>query len=291
MQESVPALHAALATSSDPLAQASIGVFDSGVGGLSVLRQLQAALPREHFVYWADSGHAPYGERGDAFVRARAEAIVTALQTRYRAKAVVIACNTATAAAVDSLRAAHPQRPFVGIEPALLPAARQCATGHVGVLATRGTLDSPRFRALAARVSGTCQLHLQACDGLADAIERSASDAGPGSQDRVRELIARYVDQLGELGSGTGQIDTVVLGCTHYPLAWPVWTSYIGKRARLVDPAAAVARQLKRVLRAAGTLNLGTSPVARQTLVSTGDRQRLEAAARRWAPVSSADQR
>ncbi len=249
-----------------------------------MLRELQAALPHEHFVYWADSGHAPYGERGDAFVRERSHTVVNTLRTQYGAKAIVVACNTATAAAVDSLRVTHPDLPIVGIEPALLPAAALSTTGHVGVLATHGTLRSERFRALATRASGTCLLHLQACDGLADAIERSATDTD--AQDRVRNLVKRYVNQLGDLGSDAGKIDTLVLGCTHYPLAWPAWAAYVGTRARLIDPAAAVAKQLERVLRSAGLLNQGASTNARQTLVSTGDVCQLNAAALRWAPIN-----
>ena len=229
--------------------------------------------------------NTPYGERGDAFVRERSHAVVDALRAQHGVKAVVVACNTATAAAVDSLRAAHPDVPIVGIEPALKPAAALSQTGHVGVLATRGTLTSGRFQALAARVSPACDLHLQACDGLAEAIEQAASDS-LDSQEHVGMLIRRYLEPLGTLGAAAGQIDTLVLGCTHYPLAWPQWASQVAERARLLDPAAAVAQQLRRVLSAAGLLRHGSSPapgLAPLTLVSTGDQAQLRAAARRWA--------
>lgn len=268
---------------SDRTAAQPIGVFDSGIGGLSVLRELRARQPQERFVYWADSGHAPYGERGDAFVRERSCAVVDALRADHGVKAVVIACNTATAAAVDALRAAHADLPIVGIEPALKPAAALSQTGHIGVLATRGTLGSARFRALADRVGGSARLHLQACDGLAEAIERAISDT-PGSAERVRQLIDAHLGALGSMGAAEGQIDTLVLGCTHYPLAWAAWLEQVGGQARLIDPAAAVARQLQRVLATAGLLNPAAAAPAsdRIHLVSTGDLAELEAATRRW---------
>ena len=273
--------------STDP-AQDSIGVFDSGIGGLSVLRALRAVLPSERFVYWADNGHAPYGERGDAFVRLRSHAVVEALRAAHPLKAIVVACNTATAAAIESLRQAHPDIPIVGIEPALKPAALESETGHIGVLATRGTLGSARFAALAQRVASTCQLHLQPCDGLADAIERWAEHDNT-QVDSVQALIDRHVTQLGPLGSAPGQIDSLVLGCTHYPLAWTQWTRRVGAQARLIDPAAAVARQLQRVLSAADMLN--TLPVSAShadlTLLTTGHAPLLHAAVRQWLQPGS----
>ena len=277
-----------------PTEQPSIGVFDSGIGGLSVLRELQAALPGERFVYWADSGHAPYGERSTAFVRERSHAVVQALREQHRVKAVVIACNTATAAAIDSLRAAHPDLPIVGIEPALKPAAAQSRTGHVGVLATRSTLASDRFQQLAERVGGDCHFHPQPCDGLADAIEQPAAHSQDDAAEdgaAVRSLIRTYVQALGPIGGGAGAIDTLVLGCTHYPLAWSDWVSATGAKVQLIDPAAAVARQLRRVLAARGALSedgscarAGEPRVHLQLeLVSTGELAPLQAAVARWA--------
>jgi len=127
------------------VAAAPIGVFDSGIGGLSVLQALRHELPHEHFVYLADSGNAPYGERGDAFVQARTHAIAQYLRERHGIKALVIACNTATAAAVESLRMAMPDLPLIGVEPAIKPAALSSQTHQVGVMATRGTVESRRF--------------------------------------------------------------------------------------------------------------------------------------------------
>ena len=156
----------------DVHADQPIGVFDSGIGGLSVLRALRAELPYEDFVYFADTGHAPYGERDDAHVIARSREISTQLLTEHRIKALVIACNTATAAAVHLLRAEHPELPVIGVEPALKPAAGLTRTGRIGVMATRGTLGSTKFATLLASLSGLAEFMLQPCDGLADAIER-----------------------------------------------------------------------------------------------------------------------
>ena len=128
-----------------PQASSPIGVFDSGVGGLSVLRALLAAMPHERFVYLADSANAPYGERGDAFVAARTHAITDYLCQQHHIKALVVACNTATAAAIHEVRSSHPELPLVGLEPALKPALSVTKTGHVGVIGSRGTLPSTKF--------------------------------------------------------------------------------------------------------------------------------------------------
>ena len=151
-----------------------IGVFDSGVGGLSVLKALRAELPHEDFVYVSDSGFAPYGERDEAFVVERARRITQHLISTPRApiKALVIACNTATAAAIQLLRQDHPTLPIVGVEPALKPAIALSRTRRIGVMATRGTLASQKFKLLLASLAGQAEFVCQPCDGLADAIER-----------------------------------------------------------------------------------------------------------------------
>lgn len=265
------------------LADAPIGVFDSGIGGLSVLRALLAELPHERFVYLADNAHAPYGEKGDAHVLARSHAVLGDLLAHHAIKALVIACNTATTATVHALRAAHPQLPFVGIEPALKPAAALTRTGHVGVLATRGTLASDKLRALADSLARAAHFHLRPCDGLAEAIESEAASAeclGTAAQ------IDRHLAAIGPLGHGAGEIDTLVLGCTHYPLAWPLWQARVGERATLLDPAPAVARQARRVLSERGLLR-ATSPAqteAHVKLIATGHPAPLAAAAARWLP-------
>ena len=152
--------------------QRPIGVFDSGMGGLSILGALRAELPHEDFVYVADSGYAPYGERDDRHVIARSRVITDYLRTQHGIKALVMACNTATAAAIHLLRQEQPDLPIIGVEPALKPAVNQSKTRRIGVMATRGTLGSAKFRALVESLAGQADFVCQPCDGLADAIER-----------------------------------------------------------------------------------------------------------------------
>ena len=153
--------------------QHPIGVFDSGIGGLSVLQALQKELPHERFVYLADNAHAPYGEKSEAFIRERTHAIADVLLTQHHIKALVVACNTATAAAIHELRAQHPALPLVGVEPALKPALALSHTRHIGVMATRGTVCSDKFTRLLVSVQDQAHFEVQACNGLALAIEQS----------------------------------------------------------------------------------------------------------------------
>lgn len=254
-----------------------IGVFDSGTGGLSVLRALYAALPHEDFVYADDSGFAPYGERDTGFVQQRTHAVVAALQAR-NVKALVIACNTATAAAAEAVRAAWPQLPIVGVEPALKPAVAASHTRRIGVIATRGTLASARFAALQLAVTADVDCVVQPCDGLAAAIDASVHRRdGP---DAVQPLAARYLAQIGPFGTGPGEIDTLVLGCTHYVLVEPLLQALVGPWVRLVATGEAVARQTVR--------RLGPDGLARRTrlgelaLLTSGKPEQLDRAARHW---------
>ena len=268
-----------------PAPQASIGVFDSGIGGLSVLRALQAELPHERFVYLADTGHAPYGERGDAFVIARSHAIAAWLRRAQGIKALVVACNTATAAAVHALRQRHPALIVVGVEPALKPAVAVTRTGRIGVMATRGTLASAKFAQLLQSLQGQAAFALQACDGLADAIEQAAAP-GPGAEDKqnalkIEALCARYTSAMGPFGTQTGALDTLVLGCTHYVFAQEVLRRLVGPDVQLVETGAPVARHTRRRLAQAGLLAPDDAPGALR-LFSTGDPARLHAAAVRW---------
>ena len=228
-----------------PRADAPIGVFDSGIGGLSVLRALRAALPHDDFVYFADSAHAPYGERDDAHVQARSRAVLADLQAAHGIKALVIACNTATAAAAEALRAAHPDQVIVGIEPALKPALTLTRTGRIGVLATRGTLASPKFRALHHGLATRAEFVLQPCDGLATAIEKEAACADGTS---ARALIDQYLSALGPLGADPGAIDTLVLGCTHFPVLAGAIQSVVGPDVTLVDSARTTAEFVQDML-------------------------------------------
>jgi glutamate racemase len=218
-----------------------IGVFDSGVGGLSVLRALRAELPLEHFVYVADSGHAPYGERNDEHVIARTHAIASQLLERHHIKALVVACNTATAAAIRLLRATHPHLPIIGIEPALKPAAQTSKTGVIGVMATRGTLNSEKFRVLLQSLHGKATFVLQPCDGLADAIERDDAT-------KIGALCAEYTGAMGRFGSEAGQMDALVLGCTHYPFATQQLRAQVGPDVPFLEGGDPVARQTRRLL-------------------------------------------
>lgn len=268
-----------------PDVDAPLGVFDSGVGGLSILRALRAELPNEAFVYFADSGHAPYGERGDDFVVARSRAITRHLQTAYGIKALVIACNTATAAAVHLLRAEHPRLPIIGIEPALKPAIGHTRTGRIGVMATRGTLTSTKFRALLDSLSGLAEFVTQPCDGLAGAIERQDST-------QIEALCARYTAAMGRFGHGPGEIDTLVLGCTHYAFAQATLRSLLGDAIPFIETGEPVARHTHQLLktrkvplRAAPNGPTHTPPL---TLHGTGDPHALQSAARRWLQIDTA---
>lgn len=275
-----------------PRFSAPIGVFDSGIGGLSVLQALRHELPHERFVYLADSGHAPYGERGDDFVIARTRTIAQHLIQAHGIKALVIACNTATTAAVSVLRAELPGLPLIGVEPALKPASLSSQTHHVGVIATRGTVSSQRFARLVAEHGMHTQFHVQACDGLARAIEQSTEAPLPTdpSTTETRSLCALYTAMLGSFGVKTGQMDTLVLGCTHYIFAKDDLRALLGPEVQLIDTGAPVARQTRRLLAAAGHLapepaeaaaNALAGP-AQLRLMTTGSLAALQSAAQRW---------
>ena len=256
-----------------------IGIFDSGIGGLSVLKALQGELPGEDFIYIADSGHAPYGERNDAHVIERSLAIAGYLVSQ-NIKALVVACNTATAAAIDVLRAAHPTLPIIGVEPALKPAVALSKTKHIAVMATRSTLASARFAALLA-AQGKAEFVLLPCDGLAQAIEQAVQDA---DATKVIAVCARIMktassfDGQKQPGNASTPFDTLVLGCTHYYFAAQHIAALVGPGVQLLDTGQAVARQTRRVL--------GHARPARQakqiTFISTGKPEALHAAASAW---------
>ncbi|WP_137916905.1 glutamate racemase [Hydrogenophaga sp. 2FB] len=256
----------------------TVGVFDSGVGGLSVLRALLAELPGQRFVYAADSAFAPYGERTAAEVSERTHRVTQHLREAYTIDALVVACNTATAHAIDDLRRQYPHMPIVGVEPALKPAASLSRNGRIGVLATRGTLGSARVAALRDRLvaASSRPLHFsfQPCDGLAAAIERHDTAA-------IETLSTRYVNEL--LRGDTQDeepIDTVVLGCTHYPFAADVLGQLSGPGVMLVETGVPVARRTREVLELPAPAE-GMTPSS-TTLLSTGDPVALAEAAHRW---------
>jgi glutamate racemase len=254
-----------------------VGVFDSGLGGLSILQALRAELPCEDFVYIADSGYSPYGERDDAHVVARSRAITRHLRDRHNVKAMVVACNTATAAAIDLLRLENPGFPIVGVEPALKPAAAITRTQRIGVMATRGTLGSARFRALLDSVQGPVEFICQPCDGLAETIEQTMQT---GDATKLIALCARYTRAIGQFGLENEHIDTLVLGCTHYPFALTHLRDLVGPAVQQISTGEPVARQTQRLLQAGAMLR--PSGVGQLQLGTTGQPALLQAAAARW---------
>jgi glutamate racemase len=215
---------------------APVGVFDSGVGGLSVLREMRALMPALDLLYVSDARFLPYGDKPEPFVLARSLAIADFLVARG-ARALVVACNTATAAAVPALRARHGV-PVVGIEPAVKPAAAATRSGIVGILATSSTLQSRRYAELLERFGGFVRVIGQPCSGLVERVEAGDLD-GP----QTRALLERYLQPLLDAGA-----DTLVLGCTHYPFLRPLIEHLAGPDVRVVDPSGAVARRVQEVL-------------------------------------------
>ncbi|WP_402720338.1 glutamate racemase [Janthinobacterium rivuli] len=228
---------------------APIGIFDSGVGGLSVLRHIRAQLPQEDLIYFADSGHAPYGDKTEQQVIDRSLAVAGYL-LQQGAKALVVACNTATIAAIKALRARYPDLPIVGVEPGLKPAAAISRNGKIGVLATERTLRGDKLLALREQVSSAtgATFILQPCVGLVERIEQSAMGSDP--LDATSAMLDRYIAPL--LAQG---VDTLVLGCTHYPFVQDAIErtvrAHTSEPVTLVDTGDAVARQLARLLDAA----------------------------------------
>jgi glutamate racemase len=219
-----------------------IAVFDSGVGGISVLKHIHHLLPNEHLLYVADSFYAPYGNKSVAEVQARCFSIADFLIER-NAKALVVACNTATASSIDQMRAKY-NLPIIGMEPAVKPAAEASQSGIIGVLATTGTLQSAQFAALLESYGRNVEVVTQACVGLVECVER-----GELSDDSTRFLLQKYCQPL--LNEGA---DTIVLGCTHYPLLKSLIQEVVGADVVLIDTGAAVASQLKSRLLEQGLL-------------------------------------
>lgn len=206
-----------------------IGVLDSGLGGLSVLKALRAELPREQFLYCADCAHAPWGDKSEAYIVERTRAIVRFLLER-RAKAVVLACNTATAAAADILRR-ELDTPIIGIEPAIKPAAAGTRTGVIGVLATQRTVQSGRYHSLITRFAKNVRVISVAAPGLMECVER-----GDFSGCETKRLLAKYLQPIQKAGA-----DKLVLGCTHYPFLSAAITEIMGGGVELLEPGKPVA--------------------------------------------------
>lgn len=235
-----------------------IAVFDSGLGGLTVLRALRGRLPQEDFFYFADTRFLPYGDRPEVFLKARGVLIAEAL-ARRGAKALVIACNTATAAAAEAIRAAV-DLPVVAMEPGVKPAAALSQSGKIAVLATTRTVESPRFQRLLSAHASHLQVVVQACPGLAEAIE----SFGPESPE-VATLLDRFITPLAASG-----VDVLALGCTHYPWVAAEISRRLPEGVQLLDSGEAVARQTERLLLAS---NLQGGGSGRLTLATSGAQQ------------------
>lgn len=223
---------------------AAIGVFDSGVGGLSILKEIRRALPGEDLLYLADSAHCPYGTKPVPEIRARS-LTVTAFLIKFGVKAVVVACNSASAAGLDQVREAYPQIPIVGVEPAIKPAHDLTRNGKIGVLATSLTLKGTRFSVLVERFGTDVEVYTQPAPGLVELVEAGRLDIP-----ETETLLHQYLDPLLEK-----QIDTLVLGCTHYPFLIPTIKKICGPSVTVLDTGLAVAKQTVHVLEQNRVLN------------------------------------
>ncbi len=215
----------------------AIGIFDSGIGGLTVAKAIRQALPMERLLYFGDGAHVPYGPRDAAEVLAFSAGITEFLLARD-CKLVVIACNTASAAALSPLRERLPHVPFVGMEPAVKPAAEHTRTGVVGVIATVATVQSAVFESVVERFAQGVEVIRQACPGLVKQIEDGAFEA-PETEAMLRGWLEPMVAR---------GIDALVLGCTHYPIVRPLIERIVGPGVRVIDPAPAIARRVEHVL-------------------------------------------
>ncbi len=235
-----------------------VGLFDSGVGGLSVWRELVAQLPNENTLYFADQAHIPYGPRPMEEIGAFSRAIVRFLLERD-CKLIVVACNTASAATLQALRQQFPHVPFVGMEPAVKPAVEQTRTRTVGVLATPATFQGKLFASVVERFAAGVELVNQVCPGLVEQVEAGRLDTPD-----TLALLQRYVSPLLEAGA-----DTIVLACTHYPFLASTIRQMVGPEVHVIDPSPAIARQVKRVLEQRGLL-APANQVGRHLFYTTG---------------------
>ncbi len=240
-----------------------IGIFDSGVGGLSVVRQIITELPQESLIYYAESAKAPYGNKERDQVVAFSQTISEFLLDS-NVKLIVVACNTATGIAISYLRNTF-SIPFVGMEPAIKPAAKASKTGRIGVLATANTFEAEHFNRTKSRFADDIKVYLSIGEGLVELIEQ-----GKASSDEARTLLEKYLKPIVDEG-----IDQLVLGCTHYPFLLPLINDIIPSEIQIHDPAPAVAKQVRRILEAQGGLN-PDSGQAHYTYYSSGDRTVLD---------------
>lgn len=239
------------------LSPAPIGIFDSGIGGLSVLRHIRNLLPAHPIIYVADQVHVPYGTRSLEEVRALSFEITRFLLGKH-ARVIVAACNTASAAALHSLREQIINVPFVGMEPAVKPAANQTRSGVVGVLATPATFQGELFASVVNRFARNITILQSTCTGLVEEIENGQA-AGENAQRILQEALSPMLSH---------GVDTIVLGCTHYPFAIPQIRKIVGQEVEVIDPSPAIARQTWRMLEQNGWLVQGKTPASVQVYTS-----------------------
>lgn len=247
-----------------------IGIFDSGVGGLSVLRSVRTALPHARLSYLADNRNLPYGDKSPEWLIDRCTTLTQHLLDEG-AGLILVACNTATSHTISALRARWPDLPFVGIEPGIKPAVKATRNRRIGVMATPATLNSLRMKELIALNAIDCHVQLLPCPGLAAAIEQ-AND----------HQLARLLD-VACTALQAERVDTVVLGCTHYPLIADALAARLGKEVKLIDPADAVARRIQTLLPEPGS-GLRPSESLPITSIATGTIDSVEKALQRWIP-------
>jgi glutamate racemase len=241
-----------------------IGVYDSGIGGLSVLRALQDLLTGEDWVYFGDQARVPYGNRSLEEIRQLADGVTQFFLNR-KVKAMVIACNTASAAALKYLRGRYPELPIIGMEPAVKPAAEQTRSGHVGVLATPSTFQGDLYASVVERFAQDVVIHQATCPGLVAQIEN-----GHLKTPKTLRILREAIEPM--LAEG---VDTLVMGCTHFPFVIPAITQISAGRARVIDPAPAIARQVRRVLEKNDQLSPRTS-AGQTTYFTSGDALRMQ---------------
>ena len=244
-----------------------IAVFDSGVGGISVLRQLRKVLPQERFVYYGDSANAPYGTRPTEEVRSLTLAASARIMENFPVKALVVACNTATAAAIEDLRAKYPDLIVIGIEPAVKLAADHHPGGNIGVMATQVTLREEKFDTLMNRFNDDRTIYKIPAPGLVELVEAGSGDS-PEAQEFLRNLLAPYI----------GKLDALVLGCTHYPFVKHNIQAILGSGTEVLHGGEGTARETKRRLSAANLLSEGTGEVV--IISSSRNEEKIELARR-----------
>lgn len=258
-----------------------IGIFDSGLGGLSVAREIRAVLPHENIIYFADSAHCPYGARDNNFIQERIISICDFL-AQQKVKLIVVACNTASSAGLEMLRLRY-QLPIVGMEPAVKPAAEVTQNGRVGVMATGATLNGQRFMSLLVKFSHGTNYYTQPCQGLVEMVEEGHIQ-GPGVKDVLLQSLRPLLER---------EVDTIVLGCTHYPFLKKDIEYLCGPNIKVIDTGQAVARQVLRVLQGHGLLNDSPYP-GKEIIYTSGSAQKVQGIVQvllpeREIPVQSAD--